>query len=59
MNHDIAHCNREDCKVKESCYRYKAHLEAVEKKITFLTYFIPEQITLDKEGKCEMYMSLK
>lgn len=56
MTHDIAHCDKQECKMKESCHRYKAHLEAVEKKMTFISYFVADKIVLDKEGKCEYYV---
>ena len=35
-SHDITHCNNENCKNKDTCYRYLAHLEAKEKKYTYL-----------------------
>lgn len=32
MNHDIAHCQGNNCPIKETCDRYKAHLEVIEGK---------------------------
>lgn len=38
MNHDITHCNASDCKHKDSCMRYLAHLDAIGKPYNYLTY---------------------
>lgn len=38
-DHDITHCNNENCKNKDTCYRYLAHLEAKEKKIHLFNLF--------------------
>jgi hypothetical protein len=50
MNHDIAHCSKDDCPLKESCKRYQAHLEAKKLKLVYVPYFEPT-----KDGQCEMY----
>lgn len=56
MTHDIAHCDKQECLKKDSCYRFQAHLEAREKKMTFLSYFFKDQLVLDEEGKCKYYI---
>lgn len=40
MLHDISHCNADKCELKDTCYRYQAHLEAQEKKLDYLCYFV-------------------
>lgn len=40
MMHDIAHCNNHDCPSASRCYRYQAHLEAVERGLQYLAYFV-------------------
>ena len=31
-DHDITHCNNENCKNKDTCYRYIANLDELRKK---------------------------
>lgn len=51
MNHDIAHCTGLGCPLRNTCYRYKAHLEAEELSLLYLTY-----IVIEKTGKdCRAY----
>lgn len=54
MMHDIAHCEGTNCQSKESCYRYKAHLEAIDRKLDYLTYLVLEDKEYDKI-KCKSY----
>lgn len=30
MNHDIAHCDGSRCKCRNTCYRYKAHIDLMQ-----------------------------
>ena len=55
-SHDITHCNNENCKNKDTCYRYLAHLEAKEKKYTYLTYLVIDDLV--KEN-CSIYWEVK
>ena len=55
MIHDIAHCNNESCKRKDSCYRYQAYLELKKKKDNGLYSFF----LVKDPDKCEHFMSLK
>ena len=61
MNHDIAHCDNQDCPKKDSCYRFQAHLEARERKMQYVSYLIIENIDdFDKYwDKNEYYERLK
>lgn len=43
MNHDIAHCKEQDCPKCNEYYRYKAYLDAVEKKIHLISMLLPEE----------------
>lgn len=54
MLHDIAHCEGTNCQSKESCYRYKAHLEAIDRKLDYLTYLVLEDKEYD-QIKCKSY----
>ena len=42
MNHDISHCNGQDCKKKEQCYRYELHLHARKKNMFWVSYINPK-----------------
>lgn len=44
IGHDWAHCNAEQCALKNSCIRYILHLEAIENNVGYCTYLIPESI---------------
>lgn len=46
MIHDIAHCTGLGCSLRETCHRYKAHLEAQKLCIPYLTYLV-----IEKTGK--------
>ena len=59
MMHDITHCNYDKCPSKDTCYRYQAHLEAVQKKLTYLTYVINDEHTKLIDGKCQIYWPIK
>lgn len=32
MNHDITHCEGINCQARQTCYRYRAHLDLMKKK---------------------------
>lgn len=53
MNHDIAHCNKQDCPKKDNCYRYQAHLEAKELGLPYVSYFILEDEDINEDGSCD------
>ena len=55
-DHDITHCNNENCKNKDTCYRYLAHLEAKEKKYTYSPYLVIDDLV--KEN-CSIYWEVK
>ena len=55
-DHDITHCNNENCKNKDTCYRYLAHLEAKEKGYTYLTYLVIDDLV---EDNCSIYWEVK
>ena len=51
IGHDWAHCNGNDCSVKENCIRYLLHLEAKDGGFTYLTYVRTEQ----KGDECKYF----
>lgn len=51
MNHDIAHCDKQDCPKKDSCYRYQAHLEARELGLPYVSYFVLEAEDINEDGR--------
>lgn len=56
MQHDITHCKGGDCPLKETCYRYIAHLDLKEnpgKYGLYHSYLITEP---HNYGKCKMYL---
>jgi hypothetical protein len=57
-SHDITHCNRETCPSKDTCRRYQAHLDAVEKKLDWLTYLVNDELSGLKDGKCQIYWEM-
>lgn len=54
MIHDIAHCNNEECKRKDECYRFQAYLELKKKKDNGLYSFL----LVKEPDKCKYFMSL-
>lgn len=59
MTHDITHCRYDKCPSKDTCYRYQMHLDAVQKKLTYLTYVINDEHTKLIDGKCQIYWPIK
>lgn len=59
MTHDITHCNYDKCPSKDTCYRYQMHLDAVKRKLTFLTYIKHDKTTKFTDGKCSLYWKLE
>lgn len=57
MMHDIAHCSQSKCPKKGTCYRYLAHLEAQDKKLSYISYFVTDRMPID--GSCDMYWECK
>ena len=55
MLHDIAHCDYDKCKDKDKCYRYLAHLEAEEKGLPYVAYFVIEDSLFDNNGDCKEF----
>jgi len=43
FDHYISHCNNDNCRSKEECYRYKAHIELVKMGLTDKPYTYIEQ----------------
>lgn len=58
MIHDIAHCEGINCQSKESCYRYKAHLEAIDRKLDYLTYLVLDSNKEYDKENCQSYWSI-
>ena len=60
-NHDITHCRYEQCTKKDTCYRYLAHLDAVKRKLTYLTYLVIDNCVIDdiNNNKCPLYWEIK
>lgn len=55
-SHDISHCNGRYCKMKESCKRYLAHLDLIDRNMnSHYTYIIINPDHIDKDGKCDCY----
>lgn len=52
MNHDIAHCDNEDCPAKNNCKRYIAHTEAVKLKLNNISYLYNEPDIRKDDGSC-------
>ena len=60
IGHDWAHCNGNDCSVKERCVRYLLHLEAVEQGERYVTYVIPKIVKTREGGEeCGFYWKNK
>lgn len=59
MTHDIIHCNYNKCPLKDTCYRYQMHLDAVKRKLTFLTYLKHDKTTKFTDGNCSLYWKLE
>ena len=51
IGHDYAHCGGTYCSKRDKCMRYLLHKEAVELKLTFVTYLKPNHWN----GKCSYY----
>ena len=51
-SHDIAHCDNDKCSNNMTCRRYLAHLDAMERNLDYLSYFV-----MDKEDQpdCTSY----
>lgn len=55
MIHDIAHCEGGGCPLKDKCYRFLAHQEAVERHLKYMTYITtPPHV----EDKCDAYIPI-
>lgn len=54
--HDMCHCNGENCKLKDTCYRFIIHLDGVKRGLTYLTYFVNPPV---KDDKCNSYIEAK
>lgn len=56
-SHDIAHCQGDNCKKKESCHRYTQHLKVLEREDLFrVSYLYPKECT---EREYESYWEKK
>lgn len=55
MNHDIAHCNNEDCSIKNRCHRYLAHLDAELHQLPYVSYFIIDKSMFNEDGSCKEF----
>lgn len=58
MQHDITHCRKEECPSKDKCYRYKAYIEAQERKMEYISVFKPDNIELI-DGKCTLFWNME
>lgn len=58
MMHDISHCSKHTCPLKDSCYRYLAYLEAVERNYQYITIIVWDDIS-SKEENCDAYWEVK
>lgn len=54
-SHDICHCSHDECPSRTKCRRYLAHLDAVEKKLEYVSYFIIDDRFKMEDGKCNSY----
>lgn len=52
MNHDIAHCNNEDCPAKVRCHRYQAHLDVAKRGLMNISYIYIEPEIRKDDGTC-------
>lgn len=57
MNHDIAHCNNENCSIKNRCYRYMVHLDAKRQNLPYVSYFIVDERLFNEDGSCKGFWS--
>jgi hypothetical protein len=48
MNHDIAHCNGEKCDRRDTCQRFRAHMEAVRLDLKHVGYLAAENCINNK-----------
>jgi hypothetical protein len=55
-SHDISHCDNDACSLKHNCTRFLAHLDAIERGLDYLTYFVMEK--LDNKN-CDVYIPWK
>lgn len=55
MNHDFAHCQNEDCPLKESCGRYRLYLK--DKKGEGHGWCSYADFKPDDKGECENYIA--
>ena len=58
MMHDISHCSRSSCPLKDTCYRYLAYLEAVERNLEYITVIVWNKDDYAKES-CDAYWEVK
>ena len=58
MMHDISHCGKHTCPLKDSCYRYLAYLEAVERNYQYITIIVWDD-TSSEEEDCDAYWEVK
>ena len=58
MIHDISHCSRHTCPLKDTCYRYLAYLEAVERDYQYITIIVWDNKTY-KGKDCDAYWEVR
>ena len=59
MNHDIAHCDFDGCRAKDTCHRFLAHKELEGSKYEYYcTYIVFDKEKMEEivnKGKCTSY----
>lgn len=55
MIHDIAHCGNENCSIRNRCFRYLAHLDAKQRNLPYVSYFIIDDSLFNEDGSCKEY----
>lgn len=59
MNHDITHCDCEECRAKDTCHRYLAHKEIEGSKYEdYCSYIVLDKKIMEEienKGKCKIY----
>ena len=57
MMHDISHCSKHTCPLKDTCYRYLAYLEAIERNLEYITVIVWDKNNSTDE--CDAYWEVK
>ena len=57
FQHDITHCNGNNCAVKEQCYRYLAYVDAQEKHLDYITMHL-RKLPINNSKDCTLFWDI-